>query len=92
MLAVTQTLTPTEGIWAQRGLLFVVGPTAKSPQKLRPYAPYHQVKYTGSSVAGSGCTQLIARYIEISGTATFNHNCVGTGTLDPMGSKWTLVE
>jgi Flp pilus assembly protein TadG len=56
------------------------------------YSPYHQVKYTGSSVATSGCTQLVARYIEVTGTATFNHNCEGTGTLDPMGSKWSLVE
>jgi hypothetical protein len=27
------------------------------------YSPAHQVKYTGSSISGSGCTQLIAKDI-----------------------------
>jgi hypothetical protein len=49
------------------------------------------VKYTGSSVSGTGCTQLIAKDIEIDGTANFNHNCNGAGILDPMGST-SLVE
>jgi hypothetical protein len=55
------------------------------------YSPYHQVNYTGSSVSGSGCTQLIGRYLNFTGSATFNHACSGTGTLDPV-SGWELVE
>jgi len=56
------------------------------------YPPGHLVKYTGSSVSGTGCTQLIAKDIEIDGTANFNHSCIGAGTLDPMGSTFSLVE
>jgi len=57
------------------------------------YAPSHNVKYTGNSLsATTGCEQLIAYTIQISGTTTFNHDCVGVGTLDPLGSKWSLVE
>jgi Flp pilus assembly protein TadG len=55
------------------------------------YSPYHQVNYTGSSVSGTGCTQLIAKYINFSGSATFNHSCSGAGTLDPVAG-WQLVE
>jgi Flp pilus assembly protein TadG len=55
------------------------------------YSPYHQVNYTGSSVSGTGCTQLIGRYLNFSGSATFSHGCSGAGTLDPV-SGWQLVE
>jgi Flp pilus assembly protein TadG len=53
------------------------------------YSPYHQVNYTGSSKSGTGCTQLIGRYLNFSGSATFNHNCNGVGTLDPVALRVT---
>jgi Flp pilus assembly protein TadG len=55
------------------------------------YSPGHLVKYTGSSASGTGCTQLIAKDVEISGSATFHHDC-SAGILDPMGSTFSLVE
>ncbi len=59
------------------------------------YAPSHKVSYTGSTVAGAGCTQIVAWDILLTGSATFNHDCTGVGTLDPVtGTKftWSLVE
>lgn len=63
----------------------------KASGRAAVYSPYHQVNYTGSSVSGTGCTQLIGRYINFSGSATFNHGCSGDGTLDPVAG-WQLVE
>jgi Flp pilus assembly protein TadG len=57
------------------------------------YAPSHNVKYAGNSLsATSGCEQLIAYTIQVNGTTTFDHSCDGVGTLDPLGTKWSLVE
>jgi len=45
------------------------------------YLPNNAVSYTaGSATGGAQCTQLIANTITFSGAATFNNNCVGTGT------------
>ena len=57
------------------------------------YLPNHNVKYSGNSVSGPGCTQLIARNIEITGTGTFKHDCkelLGDAILDPW--NWSLAE
>jgi len=53
------------------------------------YLPSHLVNYSGSATAGSSCTQLIAAEIAVSGGASFQHQCSGTGVLDPNGPGGT---
>jgi hypothetical protein len=48
------------------------------------YAPVHEVDYTGSSTATTGCTQLVSYIIKFTGTANFSHGCAGTGVSDPL--------
>jgi hypothetical protein len=57
------------------------------------YLPSHNVQYQGNNVSqNTGCKQLIAWTIVITGTSNFNHNCpIGSGTLDP-AITWSLVE
>ena len=57
------------------------------------YLPSHNVQYQGNNVSqNTGCKQLIAWTIVITGTSNFNHNCPpGSGTLDP-AITWSLVE
>ena len=43
------------------------------------YFPTQSVAVSGSFGSGSGCTQLIADTISVSGSATFNNMCNGTG-------------
>jgi Flp pilus assembly protein TadG len=43
------------------------------------YYPTQQVSYTGGTGTGTGCTQLIADTITISGSSAFQNNCSGTG-------------
>jgi hypothetical protein len=43
------------------------------------YFPTQNVALSGSFGSGSGCTQLIADTIKISGSADFNNTCAGTG-------------
>jgi hypothetical protein len=103
----TVTLTaPTTGttagivLWADGRLAFGSGVNSfnggsNGTVKGAIYTPSQELKYTGSTVDGSGCTQLIAWDINLTGSATFNHDCTGVGTLDPVtGTKftWSLVE
>jgi Flp pilus assembly protein TadG len=49
------------------------------------YVPSAEVKYTGSSSATAGCTQIVAGIIEFDGAATLEHNCSGVGISDVAG-------
>ena len=47
------------------------------------YAPTHQVKYAGNNLSSStGCTQLVAYDIVITGASYFAHDCNNLGILD----------
>jgi hypothetical protein len=46
------------------------------------YAPANQVQYSGGSSTGTGCTQIVADIVQLSGGSYFQHNCSGTGVSD----------
>jgi Flp pilus assembly protein TadG len=43
------------------------------------YFPKQTVTYTGGSVGGTNCTQIVADMITVSGSAYFSSSCVGDG-------------
>jgi Flp pilus assembly protein TadG len=51
------------------------------------YAPSEEVDYTGGSSTGTGCTQIVADIVQLSGGSYFQHNCSGTGVSDPASSS-----
>ena len=74
-------------IWSDRNLPYstdVIGTgSGASVIKGAIYAPSRWVKYAGGTTGVStGCTQIIAYDIMITGNSTFANNCVGVGTLD----------
>jgi len=51
------------------------------------YAPSEEVDYTGGSSTGTGCTQIVAKIVQLSGGSYFHHDCAGTGVSDPASSS-----
>jgi hypothetical protein len=51
------------------------------------YAPSEEVDYTGGSSTGTGCTQIVADIVQLSGGSYFQHNCANTGVSDPASSS-----
>ena len=89
---------PTAGIalWADKNLpnkedKFAGGTTGNLVGAI--YLPSHNVKFAGNGNTASKCGQLIAYNVIFTGTSTFNHNCTGVGTSDPvLPTSWSLVE
>jgi Flp pilus assembly protein TadG len=92
------TTGPTAGIalWADgnlpnKGDTFAGGTTSALVGAI--YLPSHNVKFAGNGNTASKCMQLIAYNVAFTGTSTFNHNCSGTGVVDPPApTTWSLVE
>ncbi len=92
------TTGPTAGIalWADGQLpnqedKFAGGTTSSLVGAI--YLPSHDVKFAGNGNTASKCMQMVAYNIIFTGTATFNHNCDGTGVSDPpLPSTWSIVE
>jgi len=55
------------------------------------YAQNGHVRMNGSSTFGGGCTQIVARTIEFSGSAGVGVDCTGTGVRDFRSSRLVMI-
>jgi hypothetical protein len=80
---------PTSGTYS--GIVFFGDPTGSSSNNNKfaggsnltitgaVYFPSETVTYTGGSVSGNDCTQIVADIVNITGNAYFNTQCIGDG-------------